>query len=134
MDGFALHPGSFSNVHGDGNDNGKNAMGQDKQNNNFAPASRFFVQKFLCRQNTTSTWKCLILRFCGGLEDKTTTFFFFSWTSIHSFTILLQAYSRAFIYYKVFFISLVDTFFLQVGRKFADVTHFPVTYGLFTCI
>ena len=27
MDGFALHPGSFSNDHGDGNDNGKNAMG-----------------------------------------------------------------------------------------------------------
>ena len=27
LDGFALHPGSFSNVHGDGNDNGKKAMG-----------------------------------------------------------------------------------------------------------
>ena len=27
MDGFALHPGSFSNDHGDGNENGKKAIG-----------------------------------------------------------------------------------------------------------
>ena len=28
---------------GDGNENGKKAIGSDWQNNNFAPASRFFV-------------------------------------------------------------------------------------------
>ena len=35
--------GSLSNDDGDGNENGKKAMGLDKQNNNFANASRFFV-------------------------------------------------------------------------------------------
>ena len=29
---------------GDGNENGKKAIGLDKENNNFARASRFFVQ------------------------------------------------------------------------------------------
>ena len=33
--------GSLSNDDGDGNDNGKKAIGLDKQNNNFARASRF---------------------------------------------------------------------------------------------
>ena len=33
--------GSLSNGDGDGNDNGKKAMGLDWQNNNFACASRF---------------------------------------------------------------------------------------------
>ena len=35
--------GSLSNDDGDGNENGKKAIGLDKQNNNFARASRFFV-------------------------------------------------------------------------------------------
>jgi len=34
---------SLRNDDGDGNENGKKAMGLDKQNNNFARASRFFV-------------------------------------------------------------------------------------------
>ena len=34
---------SLSNDDGDGNENGKKAIGLDKQNNNFARASRFFV-------------------------------------------------------------------------------------------
>ena len=33
----------ISNVDGDGNENGKKAIGLDWQNNNFARASRFFV-------------------------------------------------------------------------------------------
>ena len=37
---------SLSNDDGDGNENGKEAKGLDKQNNNFARASRFFVQFF----------------------------------------------------------------------------------------
>ena len=35
--------GSLRNDDGDGNENGKKAIGLDKQNNNFARASRFFV-------------------------------------------------------------------------------------------
>ena len=35
------HLGSLSNDDGDGNDNGKKAIGLDWQNNNFAHASRF---------------------------------------------------------------------------------------------
>ena len=40
--------GSLSNDDGDGdgNENGKKAIGFDQQNNNFAPASRFFVHFF----------------------------------------------------------------------------------------
>ena len=34
---------SLSNDDGDGNENGKKAKGLDKENNNFARASRFFV-------------------------------------------------------------------------------------------
>ena len=33
----------LSNDDGDGNENGKKAIGLDRQNNNFARASRFFV-------------------------------------------------------------------------------------------
>ena len=44
----APHPlkGSLSNDDGDANENGKTAIGLDWQNNNFARASRFFVQFF----------------------------------------------------------------------------------------
>ena len=35
--------GSLRNDDDDGNENGKKAIGIDKQNNNFARASRFFV-------------------------------------------------------------------------------------------
>ena len=35
--------GSLSNDDGDGNENGKKAIGLDKQNNNFARVSCFFV-------------------------------------------------------------------------------------------
>ena len=38
--------GSLSNDDGDGNKNGKKAIGLDWQNNNFARASRFFVHFF----------------------------------------------------------------------------------------
>ena len=38
-----LSLGSLSNDDGDGNENGKKAIGLDWQNNNFARASRFFV-------------------------------------------------------------------------------------------
>ena len=38
--------GSLSNDVGDGNENGKKAIGLDKQNNYFARAARFFVHFF----------------------------------------------------------------------------------------
>ena len=38
--------GNLSNDDADGNENGKKAIGLDKQNNNFARASRFFVHFF----------------------------------------------------------------------------------------
>ena len=38
--------GSLSNDDCDGNENGKKAIGLDKQNNNFARASRFYVHFF----------------------------------------------------------------------------------------
>ena len=37
---------SLSNDDGDGNENGKKTIGLDKQNSNFARASRFFVHFF----------------------------------------------------------------------------------------
>ena len=37
---------NMSNEDSDGNENGKKAIGLDKQNNNFARASRFFVHFF----------------------------------------------------------------------------------------
>ena len=69
----------LSNDDGDVNENDKKVIGLDRQNNNSARASRFFVHFFavtakLRRENFT---------FCGGREPKTTTFFFFSSTSIH---------------------------------------------------
>ena len=38
-----VRPGELRNNDGDGNENGKKAIGLDTQNNNFARASRFFV-------------------------------------------------------------------------------------------
>ena len=42
------------------------------------------------RHCTTTMWKCLNFTFCREREHKTTTFFFFSWTSIQYFRIQLQ--------------------------------------------
>ena len=81
--------GSLRNDDDDGNENGKKEIGLDKQNNNFARASRFFCT-FLCRRCTTTTWNCLISRFVEDGEQKTTTFFFFFWTLMQSFRFQLQ--------------------------------------------
>ena len=40
---FSSLLGSLRNDDGDGNENGKKEIGLEKQNNNFARASRFFV-------------------------------------------------------------------------------------------
>ena len=65
--------GSLRNDDDDGNENGKKAIGLDKQNNNFARASRFFCT-FLCRRCTTTTWNWLISRF---VEDGNNFLFLF---------------------------------------------------------
>ena len=69
--------GSFSTLLGDDVDGEVNESGKKWQNNNFAHASLFLyiLLPSLCRPNFT---------FCGGSEHKTTTSFFFSWTSIQS--------------------------------------------------
>ena len=69
--------GSLSNDDVDGNENGKKAIGLDKQNNSFSRAARFFCT-FLCRCCTTHDVKLPNLTFYGGREHKTTTLFFFS--------------------------------------------------------
>ena len=71
----------------------KKAIGLDKQNNNFARASRFFCT-FLCRRCTTTTWNVLISRFVEDGEQKTTTFFFFFWTLMQFFRFQLQTRTK----------------------------------------
>ena len=53
---------SLSNDGGDNNKIGKKAIGLDKQNNNYACASHFFV--FLGSHFMTATWTLLIS--CAG--------------------------------------------------------------------
>ena len=64
------------------------------QNSNSASASHIFVHFFdvtaPLRLETTN------FTYCGGREHKTTTSFFFSWTSLHSFRIQLQKKLPAF--------------------------------------
>ena len=55
---------------GDGNENGKKAIALDKENNNFARASRFFAHFFAVKLPNFT--------FYGGREYKTIFFFFFS--------------------------------------------------------
>ena len=45
------------------NDDGKNAVGEDWQNNNFIYTCITLFCTFLCPRCTTTTWKCLISRF-----------------------------------------------------------------------
>ena len=63
---------------GDGNENGKKAIGLDKENNNFARASRFFVHLIAVFAGLQSETAYCNFTFCRGREQKTTTFFFFS--------------------------------------------------------
>ena len=70
--------GSLTNDDGDGNENGKKAVGLDKQNNYFARVSRFFVHfsAVFAQLNV----KLPNFTFSRRREQKATTFFFFSWT------------------------------------------------------
>ena len=67
-----LSIGSLSKDDRDVNENGEKPIGLDWQNNNFASASRFFVNFFAFSAMSNFT-------FCsGGREHSTTTFFFVS--------------------------------------------------------
>ena len=81
--------GSLRNDDDDGNENGKksNRFRQAKQQ--LCTCITLFCT-FLCRRCTTTTWNCLISRFVEDGEQKTTTFFFFSWTLMQSFRFQLQ--------------------------------------------
>ena len=83
---FLVTIGSLSNDNGDGSENGKKAVGLDRQNNNFARASRFLVHFFAV---TTRLYHVKVpnFTFCGGREHSRETFLFFSSISIQSFII-----------------------------------------------
>ena len=83
---FLVTIGSLSNDNGDGSENGKKAVGLDRQNNNFARASRFLVHFFAV---TTRLYHMKVpnFTFFGGPENSRETFLFFSSISIQSFII-----------------------------------------------
>ena len=83
----------ISNNDVDVNENGKKAIGLDWQNNNFAPASRFF---FSLPSLHDYDVKMPNFTFFGGREHKTTTFFFFSRPLMQYFRIQLQKHLPTF--------------------------------------
>ena len=67
---------SLSNDDGDGNENGKKAIGLDRQNSNFVRASLFlYISLPSLHDYDVKVRKCT---FCRGRERGNTTFFFFS--------------------------------------------------------
>ena len=82
--------GRLSNDDGDGKEDGKNAIGLDWQNNNFARASRFLYISLPSLHDYNV--KVPNFTFCRGREQTTTTFFFFS--ELQSFRIQLQKICR----------------------------------------
>ena len=69
--------GSLSNDDGDGNENGKKAIGLISKTTTLLVQQAFFCT-FLCRPCTTHDVKLPNLTFYGGCEHKTTTLFFCS--------------------------------------------------------
>ena len=67
--------GRLSNDDGDGKEDGKNAIGLDWQNNNFARASRFLYISLPSLHDYNV--KVPNFTFCRGREQTTTTFFYF---------------------------------------------------------
>ena len=77
--------GSLSNDDGDGNENGKKAIGFTLAKKQLCTCITLFCT-FLCRDFTL----------CGRREHKTTTLFFFFWSLIQSFRVQLQKKSPTF--------------------------------------
>ena len=118
----------LSNDDDDGKENGKQPIGLDWQNNNFASASRFFVH--------------FNFTFCRGREHKTTTCFFFFWTLLQLFRIQLQKKKIANIWriewvgisaikFEVARIHILTDFFLAVAVVVALAPYFTHRLGLF---
>ena len=63
--------GNLSNGDGDGNENGKKAIGLSLQNNNFARASRFFVHFFACTLHSRLLSPFFFTSSLGGLNGGT---------------------------------------------------------------
>ena len=78
--------GNLSHENGDDNKNGKKAIGLDWPKNNFARASRIFVQFF-----AFAAWlQCETSYFYVLSRHEHKTFFSLSWSLIQSFRIQLQ--------------------------------------------
>ena len=79
---------------GDGNENGKKAIGSDRQKNNFARASRFFMHflAVVARLRRKISYFHVLWR----TGTQTTTLFLFSGTLIQSFKIQLLKNSPTF--------------------------------------
>ena len=76
---LSLAVGSLRNDDDGGVENGKKTIGLDKQNNNFARASRVFVHfSAVVARLQRDNVKLPNFTFCRGREQKTTAFFFFS--------------------------------------------------------
>ena len=60
--------GSFSDDDGDGNENVKKAIGLSSKTSSLLVHQPFFT--FLCRYYTTTTWKCLFLRFMEDVNKR----------------------------------------------------------------
>ena len=74
--------GSQRNDDDDGNKNGKKAIGLDKQNNNFARASRFFVHFFAAEARLQrETAKFLVLS-RTGTKDNDLLFLFLNFDTV----------------------------------------------------
>ena len=60
--------GSLNNDDGDGNENGKKAIGLDQQKQHRCTCTLFCP--FLCRRCTTTTWNCLISRYVDDVKTN----------------------------------------------------------------
>ena len=85
---FSITLGSLSNDDGDVNNNGKKAIGLDWQTTTLHVHHAFLAISLPSLHYYDV--KMPIFTFCEGRERKTTTFSFFSWTSIQSLRIELQ--------------------------------------------
>ena len=101
---------SLANNDCDVNENGKNAIGLGKQNNNSACASCFFVHFFAV--TTRLEHKMPDFMFCGECEHKTTLFFFLL-NSIQSF--IIQRNRTSAIKFKVAQLHFLSDIFVAIA-------------------
>ena len=77
LSSFPCFLGSLSNDDGDGNENGKRATELDIKTTTLHVLFTLLCT-LLCRQFTTTTWKCLILHFLENLKTRQRLRFSFS--------------------------------------------------------